>query len=85
MAEEIDRLVVRLRTAPHQELESLSHYMIEPAAKKLARLHPDIAAKVYRALGMRILNAKKSKYYDAALSAIFSSRIQIIPSVLSGT
>jgi hypothetical protein len=65
---EMDRLVERLRTAPHQELESLSHYTSEPAAKKLVRLHPDIAAKVYRALGMRILNAKKSKYYDSALS-----------------
>jgi tetratricopeptide (TPR) repeat protein len=65
---EMDRLVERLRTAPHQELESLSHYTTEPAAKKLVRLHPDIAAKVYRALGMRILSAKKSKYYDAALS-----------------
>lgn len=27
-----------------------------------------MAAKVFRALGMRILNAKKSRYYDAALS-----------------
>ena len=27
-----------------------------------------MAAKVYRALGMRILNAKKSRSYDAALS-----------------
>ena len=27
-----------------------------------------MAAKVYRALGMRILVAKRSKYYDAALS-----------------
>ncbi len=52
---EMDRLVERLRTAPHQELESLSHYTTEPAAKKLVRLHPDIAAKIYRALGMRIL------------------------------
>ena len=65
---EMDRLVERLRTAPHQELESLSHYTTEPAAKKLARLHPDVAAKLYRALGMRILNSRKSRYYDAALS-----------------
>ncbi len=65
---ETERLVERLRTASHQELESLSHYTTEPAAKKLLRSHPDIAAKVYRALGMRILNAKKSRYYDAALS-----------------
>jgi len=60
--------VERLRAASHQELESLGHYTTEPAAKKLVRSHPDIAAKVHRALGMRILNAKKSKYYDAALS-----------------
>jgi hypothetical protein len=49
------------------ELEQLSHYSTEPSAKRLAKSHPDVAAKVYRALGMRILNAKKSKYYDAAL------------------
>jgi tetratricopeptide (TPR) repeat protein len=71
---EIDRLVVRLRTASHQELESLSHYTTEPVAKKLVRLHPDIAAKIYRALGMRILNAKKSKYYDSALSHFEQAR-----------
>jgi uncharacterized Zn finger protein len=65
---ETERLVERLRAASHEELESLSHYRTEPAAKKLLRSHPDIAAKVFRALGMRILNAKKSKYYDAALS-----------------
>ncbi len=65
---ETERLVERLRAASHEELESLSHYRTEPAAKKLLRSHPDIAAKIYRALGMRILNAKKSKYYDAALS-----------------
>lgn len=71
---EMDRLVERLRTAPHQELESLSHYTAEAAAKKLVRLHPDVAAKVYRALGMRILNAKRSKYYDAALSHFEQAR-----------
>ncbi|MEA2080397.1 MAG: hypothetical protein U9P00_11170 [Pseudomonadota bacterium] len=71
---EMDRLVERLRTASHHELESLSHYTTEPAAKKLVRLHPDIAAKIYRALGMRILNAKKSKYYDTALSHFEQAR-----------
>ena len=71
---EMDRLVERLRTASHQELESLSHYTTEPVAKKLVRLHPDIAAKIYRALGMRILNAKKSKYYDSALSHFEQAR-----------
>jgi uncharacterized Zn finger protein len=65
---EIERLVDRLRTATDAEIENLSHYRTVPVAKRLAKPHPDVAAKVYRALGTRILNAKKSKYYDAALS-----------------
>ena len=65
---EVERLARRLRTATDSEIEALSHYRTEPAASRLAKSHPDVAAKVYRALGMRILNAKKSKYYDAALS-----------------
>jgi hypothetical protein len=65
---EIDRLVERLRRARNTDLESLSHYTTEPAAKRLAKSHPAVAAKVFRALGMRILNAKKNRYYDAALS-----------------
>jgi uncharacterized Zn finger protein len=65
---EIDRLVERLRQAKDSALEALSHYTTESTAKRLAKAHPAVAAKVFRALGMRILNAKKSKYYDAALS-----------------
>ncbi len=71
---EIDRLASRLQRSTHEELESLSHYTTEPAAKKLERLHPDVAAKVYRALGTRILNSKKSKYYDPALSHFEQAR-----------
>jgi hypothetical protein len=67
---EIDRLVSRLRKAKDEELEKLSHYRTEPVAQKLERTHPDISAKVYRALCMRIVNAGKSKYYDAALDHI---------------
>lgn len=47
-------------------MEDLSHYGTEPLVRKLERSHPDIAARVYRALCMRIVNAGKSKYYDAA-------------------
>jgi tetratricopeptide (TPR) repeat protein len=65
---EIDRLVERLRTASDAEIEGISHYTTEPVARRLAKTYPAVAAKVYRAVGMRILNAKKSKYYDAALS-----------------
>jgi tetratricopeptide (TPR) repeat protein len=68
--EEGDRLVSRLRRTSDKELEDLSHYHTEPLARKLERSHPDISARMYRALCMRIVNAGKSKYYDAALDKI---------------
>ncbi len=64
---ETDRLVKRLAAAVPAALEDVSHYRTEPAARRLAGSHPAVAGKLYRALGMRILNAKKSRYYDAAL------------------
>ncbi len=66
-AQEIDRLVTRLRQVEEGELEALSHFITEPAAARLATSHPDVAARLYRALGLQILPAKKSKYYGAAL------------------
>lgn len=67
---EFDRLVSYLHRITDDELEDLSHYRTEPLARNLERSHPDIAARVYRALCMRIVNAGKSKYYDAALEHI---------------
>ena len=64
---ETDRLVARLLAAADDEIENLSHYTSEPAARALERSHPAAAAKVYRALAMRVVNAGKSKCYDAAL------------------
>jgi tetratricopeptide (TPR) repeat protein len=72
---EIDRLVARLSKARDDELEGISHYTTEPVAKTLAKAHPGLAAKLYRALGMRILEARKSKYYDAALSNFEDARL----------
>jgi len=46
----------------------MSHYATEPAAKHLEDGHPDLAARLWRAQGLRIVEAKKSKYYEAALS-----------------
>jgi hypothetical protein len=43
-------------------------HMTEPVAKKFEKGHPDLAARLWRAQGMRIINAGKSKYYTAALS-----------------
>ncbi|EFK06316.1 conserved hypothetical protein [delta proteobacterium NaphS2] len=65
---ETEVLAERLRKTSSRSLESLSHYTTEPAAKKLAKEYPDAAARLYEAMGLRIVNAKKSKYYDAAIS-----------------
>lgn len=64
---EMDRLADLVRQASDHALESLSHYTTEPVAKKIEKTHPDLAARLWRAQGLRIVNAKKSKYYDAAL------------------
>jgi len=67
---EMDRLVSRLRRATARELEALGHFTVEPLAGKLERSHPDISARVYCALCLRVINAGKSRYYDAALKNI---------------
>jgi len=67
-AKEVGRLAARLERTSDSELERLSHYVTEPAAERLAKTHPGVAAKVFRALCMRIVDAGKSEYYFAALS-----------------
>jgi len=57
-----------VRGSSDSALEHVSHYNTQPAAKKLEKPHPDLAARLWRAQGMRIVDAKKSKYYDAAIS-----------------
>jgi hypothetical protein len=64
---ELERLADLVRRTTDAALEDVSHYATEPAAKKLEKKHPDVAARLWRAQGMRVLNAKKSKYYDSAL------------------
>ena len=66
--QEQEILAERLRKVPDSNIESLSHYTIEPAAEKLTKGYPDVAAKLYQAMGLRIVNAGKSKYYGAAIS-----------------
>jgi uncharacterized Zn finger protein len=73
-AKETERLVERLNRVSDHELEGLSHYATEPAAKLLARTHPAVAAKVFRALCVRILYAAKSKYYHEALANLEEAR-----------
>ena len=54
--------------ASDEALEHVTHYATEPAARKLEKSHSGLAARLWRAQGMRIVDAKKSKYYDAALN-----------------
>jgi hypothetical protein len=62
--------ISRLRRATDEELEGLGRYQCEPLARKLERAHPEISARLYRALCIRIVEAGKSKSYGAALSYI---------------
>jgi len=71
---EWDRLAARVLAVADAELESVSHYDSEPAAKGLARRDVVAAARLYRALCVRILNSKKSKYYGAALDHVERAR-----------
>ncbi len=48
-------------------LQGASHFATEPAAKALEDARPELAARLWRAQGMRIVEAGKSKYYDVAL------------------
>lgn len=73
-SKETARLVARVRKATDDEIEQAFPSSVEPVAAKLATSHPDLAARLYRALAVRILKAKKSKYYDEALSHFESAR-----------
>ena len=64
---ELNILADRILSVKHEELENIGHYVTEKAAKVLLEKNSPAAAKIYRALGMRILNSKKSKYYIIAL------------------
>jgi uncharacterized Zn finger protein len=65
---ETERLADLVRGPSDGDLENESHYLTEPAAKLLEQNHPGLAARLWRSQGMRIVDAKKSKYYEAALS-----------------
>ncbi|MGH9345432.1 MAG: DUF6880 family protein, partial [Terriglobia bacterium] len=80
---ETGRLANRLSCCADRELEALSHYVMEPAAKALAKAQPAIAARLFRAMCVRILNAGKSKYYDASLANIGEARRYYLAAGLS--
>ena len=65
---ELERLAEIVRRSTDEALAGVTHFATEPAAKTLEKTHPDVAARLWCAQGMRVVNAKKSKYYDSALS-----------------
>ena len=65
---EMKRLAELVRGATDEALERVRHYATEPAAKNLEKAEPCLAARLWRAQGMRIVNKSKSKYYDGALA-----------------
>ncbi len=65
---ETGRLAELVRGSIDKALEDVSHYATGPAAKRLEKNHSHLAARLWRAQGMRIVDAKKSRCYDAALS-----------------
>jgi len=73
-ARELDRLADLVEHTPRQALVGLSHYVTEPAAKALSRSHPLEAAKLHAAMGLRIVDAAKSKYYREAVLNFASAR-----------
>ena len=64
---EMDRLADLVRRSVDDVLGQVSHYATDPAATKREKRYPDAAARLWRAQGIRIVQAKKSKDYDAAL------------------
>ncbi|MGC9969937.1 MAG: DUF6880 family protein [Bryobacteraceae bacterium] len=66
--DELERLTELVSGTTDETLEQLSHYYSEPAAEQLQEIQPGLAARLWRAQGMRIVNAGKSRHYDAAIS-----------------
>lgn len=67
-------LADRVHAAKQEELEAVSHYSSEPAATALSKRDVLAAAKLYQALGTRIVRSGKSKYYGAALQHLGEAR-----------
>jgi uncharacterized Zn finger protein len=64
---EWDKLSELISSTDAEQLEELSHFTTEKAAKGLNKKHGLAAAKIFSALGMRIVKKGKSKYYQYAL------------------
>jgi hypothetical protein len=66
-AKEIERLAELVTRSGGDALQAVSPHALESPARKLEKAHPGAAAALWRAMGMRIVKAKKSKSYGGAL------------------
>ena len=71
---ERQRLGAVIESARREDLMALGDFTLEPVARKLQRSHPRLTAKLRIAMGLAIVEAKKSKYYDAALGHFEKAR-----------
>ncbi|MDN5861273.1 MAG: hypothetical protein L0H84_21935 [Pseudonocardia sp.] len=71
---ETERLAELIARSTDTALDGAGHSGARPAAEALQAAHPSQAARLWRAQGMRILAAKKSKHYDAALRHFESAK-----------
>jgi len=71
---ETERLAELVHFTTDAVLENISHDATEPAAMKLEKPHPELAARLWRAQAMRIVDAGKSKYYEAAAANLERAR-----------
>ncbi len=71
---ETERLRDLVSGAADSDLQNISHFVTEPAAMKLDKPYPEQAARLWRAQAMRIVDAGKSRYYDAAVANLDRAR-----------
>jgi hypothetical protein len=69
-----DQLASLVDQTPDSALEGLSHTLGEPAAALLEGGYPGLAARLWRAQALRILHAKRSKYYRVVVLDLAHAR-----------
>jgi hypothetical protein len=57
----MERLAELMRGVSDDALEGVSHYATEPAAETLERIHPGLAARLWRAQGLHIVDGQKEQ------------------------
>lgn len=75
---EWDRLADLLARTPRRRLVNTSHYTLAPVAARLRKSHPRISAELHIAMALRVVEAKKSKYYHAALENLETARALLL-------